>query len=309
MGLAVSHIEALIWDGFDDTDIAQPEPPNVTLPLGWVQPLFRFTETSNSRATEVNPDTFTLEFLATGTQDDYFVTGLANAILPAIISQLRSDIYRRGFSVTPDGYNRFIVSSQYSERGIGSPLESPGDVTYRFESSAGTLKIKTGLKHISSWDKDGQVVGNAHKGSIDIDDEGNVEGADIVWPTMRISYEVRYPSGVVTEPFAKLMSDYTGHVNSDVFHGYKPGELLFSGATGSDGTGREASVTYTFIAVSNEVDKTIGSITGISKEGHHVAWVEFEDSEEDGESASTTPLYVHIERVYDYLNFTSALGF
>ena len=72
-------------------------------------------------------------------------------------------------------------------------------------------------------------------------------------------------------------------------------------------TEAEADVSYQFISVPNESSLTIGEITGIVKEGQHVAWVEFEDEVHSG-SPVKQAVRVHVDRVYDVLDFAAFFG-
>ena len=144
--------------------------------------------------------------------------------------------------------------------------------------------------------------------AIGVKEDGDVEGIDIVFPVLKLDYTFRHAAGVVSEDFARLLASATARTNLNAFRGFAAGELLFVGGSGSDGTQNEAEVTYTFIAQPNETNYTIGLIANIVKQGHHVAWVEFQDEKAAAGQAVKTPVRVHIERVYDAIDFASVFG-
>src|SRR5690606_35196323 len=145
------------------------------------------------------------------------------------------------------------------------------------------------------------------KGAIGVKGDGDVEGIDVVVPALRLTYTYRHPEGVVNELLAKQIASATGRTNANPFRTFQDEELLFIGGSGSDGTEAEAEVQYQFIASSNESNLTIGEISNIAKKGHHALWIEFKDEVEDG-YAVRQPKGVHIERVYDPVDFHAAFG-
>ncbi|MDG4904803.1 hypothetical protein P9279_30575, partial [Mesorhizobium sp. WSM4962] len=85
----------------------------------------------------------------------------------------------------------------------------------------------------------------------------------------------------------------TGTVNSTPMLQNAPGEVLFLGARGSDGTDAEASVSYGFAISSNASGLSFGDITGIVKTGHEVAWIKYKDDTQDGKP-TRVPWYAYV---------------
>lgn len=263
--------------------------------------MFTFEETPESRKESSNPPSYTLVYKAAGEHDDSLVHAHALMATPSVVFRPTGTLWRKDVQRDPDGWGQNIVTVPYG------PLDASslpaGSFTFDFDSSGGTIKVKAAKEHVKSY----PVDGNFHKGSIGVNEEGDVEGADIIVPVLKLTYTFKHPLGVVNEAFARNVASVTGRTNLNPFRGFEGEELLFVGAAGSDGTDSEADVAYQFIASPNESDWSIGDITSIVKKGHHYAWVEFKDEVHAG-NAVRQPQRVHIERVYDSVDFASALG-
>ena len=271
--------------------------------------VFSFEETPESRAETYSPPSYTLIYKASGEVDNEVVSVLANSGTPqSVFLPVSGTLYRRDVRIDPLGHALYLVTVTYGTLDFQS-LQS-GEATFSFDTQGATIKIKAAKSHVATY-KDGTGIpasGAFHNGAIQVNEDGEAEGADIVVPALKLTYSFRHSLGVVDENFAKTIAFATGRTNNNVWHTFKPGELLFIGGSGTDGTQSEATVTYNFIAIPNETNYTIGGIAGVVKEGHHYAWVEFEDKDDDGEAFRRVK-YVHIERVYDAINFSTVFGF
>lgn len=263
--------------------------------------IFTFEETPESRQESSNPPSYTLIYKATGEHDDAVVHAHALAATPSIVFRPTGTLYRKDVQREPDGWAQHIVTVPYG------PLDSSslpaGSYTFDFDTTGATVKITAAKEHIESY----PVSGDPHKGAIGVKADGEVEGADIIIPALKMTYTFKQPQGIVDEAFARNIAAITGRTNLNPFRGFAAEELLFIGGAGSDGTDSEADVAYQFIASANEASLTIGDITGIVKAGHHYAWVEFKD-EVDAGQAVRQPKRVNIEKVYDSVDFATALG-
>ena len=106
----------------------------------------------------------------------------------------------------------------------------------------------------------------------------------------------------------KHLRSLTGRVNSDTFLTFPPGEVLFLGSVGRDGTNVEAEASYQFACSENLVNHVIGGITVAAKRGWDVAWIQFKD-DVDGGKPVKPPAFIHVERVYQQIALGLALGF
>ncbi len=260
---------------------------------------FSFEETPESRTQQSgDSENHELIYKAAGEFDDYNVHGYAYSLTPLTVARPTGILYRTSVNVTPDGFKQYIVRVSYGKKG-----KSVGTIGFSFDTTGATVNIKCAKSHVASYPDDGDW----HKGAINVKKDGEVEGADIIIPALKMTYTFKHPAGVITEDFARSIAGVTGTTNSGEFRGFQIGELLFAGASGSDGTDADAECAYQFIASQNATGLTVGGIASIAKAGHDYAWVEFDDDIHDGESVQRAKR-VHVELVYYQTDFASAFG-
>jgi hypothetical protein len=262
--------------------------------------LFQFEETPDSRAWSTDPLGLTYRYKATGEHSDSTVLAYALSATPAIFYTSFGALYRGNLEVDPDGHKQYIVTVPY-----GITKNDTGSVSFRFDTTGATINIKASKEHIASFPAGSPT--DPHKGSIGVTKKGDVEGADIVVPALKLTYSFKHPAGVINESHARLLASVTGQTNSEAFRGFEPGELLYIGSTGEDGSETDASVDYVFVASQNATGLTIGDIVDIAKNGHDYLWIEFKNETESGQPA-VQPERVHIERVYDSFDFAAVFG-
>ena len=259
--------------------------------------VFSFEETPASRSETTTPPSYTLQYRAIGEFDDLTVQHVALALTPPFVTRPTGNLFRQDVQREPDGWGNYLVTVPY-----GKLERETGTFNFTFDTTGGTINIKAAKQHIASYPDNGDW----HKGAIGVKSDGDVSGADIVIPALRLNYNFRHPAGVVTEAFAKTIASATGATNLLPFRTFQPEELLFIGGTGADGSDSEAEIGYQFVA-SGDATLTIGDIAGIAKKGHHLLWIEFKDEVEAGQ-AVRQPKRVHIERVYDPIDFAAVFG-
>lgn len=262
--------------------------------------MFQFEETPDSRAWTTDPVGLTYRFKAAGEHSDSTVVAYAIAATPSVVYTAFGALYRGNVQVDPEGHLQYMVTIPY-----GPTKSETGAVSFRFDTTGATINIKAAKEHVASYPSGDPA--DPHKGSIGVTAKGDVDGADIVIPALKLTYSFKHPSGVIDETQARALASVTGMTNSEEFRGFQPGELLYLGSTGEDGTETEASVDYVFVASQNATGLTIGEITGIAKDGHDYLWIEFKEEVEDGEPA-VQPKRVHVERVYDSFDFAAVFG-
>lgn len=258
-----------------------------------------FKEHKESGATTANPPTMTRVWNCYGSKDREFVQNIAWTNTPATASSFYGLLYRQDIKVDPNGGpDQWLVTVPYA----AAKGSEGGTATFSFDTTGGSFHIKSSLATVARFPANAtnfkQLIG------VHGDD---VDGTDIVIPSLKLSYSFKHPLGTVTEGYAKQLAGMTGRTNNAAFRSFAKGELLFLGATGSDGSEAEAEVQYQFAASAAASGITVGDILGIAKDGHDVAWVSWEDVVDDGKPAKK-PLAVYIEKVYQETNF-SIFGF
>lgn len=264
---------------------------------------FRFHEKPNSRDSSTEPLSVTRRYLAAGSSDDDFVRNYATWATPHIISTSLGTLYRQNITLVPEASDQFEVVVPYARR-----KRDTGSYTLTFDTTGGTATIKASYETVGSY----KAAGDAddipdHKGAINVQ-EGKAEGTEIVIPTLKLNVSFRHPLGVITPAQIKNLARLTGKVNSEPFLGFDPGEILFLGCTGSEGTDAETEIHYQFAASENLQNEIIGGIEVASKDGWDVAWIEFADDEDAGQPIRK-PKFIRVERVYRRTDLAMALGF
>lgn len=209
-------------------------------------------------------------------------------------------LWRQDIFLQPDGHARFIATIPY-----GKIRRESGKFSFSFDTAGATHNIKCARAHVADYATTGNNI-NKYGGLINATPDG-VEGCDIILPALRLTCQFSHPEGVLTIARMKSLAGATGCTNSDSFIGFEPGELLFAGASGADGTDTDMTVTYQFLASQNITNQTHGPITGIDKKGHEYLWHESEPFPVSG-AAARKLVRVHVERVYPSIDFADTFG-
>lgn len=149
-------------------------------------------------------------------------------------------------------------------------------------------------------------------GAIGVDGD-NVQGVDIVVPQLTWTETYDVPAVYVTTSYIKSLSSLTGTVNDNNFRGFAAGEVLFTGASGSQQWDEDKgdgpwSLSYKFVASANQGSGktfpaiTIGDIENIEKDGHDYLWVRYEDAVSSNVLLKR-PKFVYVDKVYRRANF------
>lgn len=244
------------------------------------------------------PATLTKLYGVSGTIDEGIAWAFAKAATAPIAMAGGQVVYRQDVRLSPVGYDLWDVEVSY-----GTLEKTVGEYRFAFSTTGGTVTVRQAKEHIAVF-----PAGKPNNGgAIDVQN-GEAQGTEIVIPACKLTYTFRHPLGFVNELLAVKLARLTGKTNSAVWHGFKAGECLFLGATGSDGSSSEAEVQYEVAASEEMTSATIGAITGVSKKGWEVAWSSFIDDVDGGAPVRKVD-YISIERVYDSFDFAAQLGF
>lgn len=262
---------------------------------------FQFNEVPDSRSSTLEPPTFVLRYKSVGEQDKSVVAAFAYTAIPQYVGTVIGTLFRNDIKIDPDGWAQYFCTADY-----GLSKHQTGSFSWGFDTTGATTHIKTAREHIASFPAGSPA--NPFGGTIGANpEEDTIDGTEIIIPALKLNYTFRHPTGFLTENQARVLARVTGKTNLTVFRGYQPGELLFLGATGTDGTQAEAEVTYQFAASENANGLSYGTILNVTKGGWEYAWVEHKRVVDAGKSV-LKPERVHIERLYDPLDFASLLG-
>jgi hypothetical protein len=250
-----------------------------------------------------NPPTQTHKLKIAEVADKDTAMGLAMASTPAIVSTAFGVLYRQDVRVSRAAYNQWMVEVPYGQR-----QNETGEWTWSFDTTGGTVHITQAKEEVRRYPA---ATAPDQLGAIAVDGD-EVKGVEIVIPAMKINVEYSHPLGVMTLAKAKFLANITGTVNSTPFLTFAPGEVLFLGANGADGTTSDAKVGYQFAMSANADSMTIGAVVGVAKRGWEVAWIRYQDTitSADGKDQPTrVAKYVYVDRVYEVIDMAAALGF
>jgi len=263
----------------------------------------RIFQVPDGISSTANPPTQTHRLKISEVFEPNTAVAFAIASTPSLVSTVYGILYRDDVRVTRTAYNQWSVEVPYGVR-----KNESGEWTWDFDTTGGTVTVFQSKEEIARYPS-----GTAPNqlGAIGVDGD-KVEGTEIVIPAMKINVQYKHPLGVVTLAKAKFLSDMTGMVNSDQFLTFSPGQVLFLGARGSDGTEAEASISYSFAMGVNATGLTIGAIAGVAKKAWEVAWIRYQDTVTAGggvDQPTRVPKFVYVDRVYDTVAMATALGF
>lgn len=264
---------------------------------------FRFFRPPVGVKTRSNPPSETHTWRAIGSNSQDFVNAYAMSATPAIVSTVYGSLFRQDLSVRKEAYNQWSIEVPY-----GPHKNETGSWTWDFDTTGGTVHITTAREEVARYPS-GEAPDQ--KGAIAVDGD-EVKGTDIVIPAMKINVQFKHPLGVVTIPYAKYLNGITGTINEDPFLTFSPGEVLFLGARGADGSESEATLNYQFAMSSNAEGLTIGDIANVAKKGWDTLWTSFEDAEETAGGVTypiKKPKFVYVDRVYREIPMAASLGF
>jgi len=231
------------------------------------------------------------------------VQNYAVGATPYIIAHRKGTIYRQDLRVTPRGYNLWEVEVPYSPR-----KKQTGQVTLSFDTTGGTVHITNSLQTVNRYTASTAAATAPDMGGAIGVNGDQIGGVDITIPALKVQAAFTHPQGHMNMAQIKNLARWTGRVNSTTFLTFAPGEVLFLGATGSEGTEADVSVNYAFAMSENLTGQTFGNVTGVAKKGWEHAWISYEDATV-GTAPVKRPQWVYVERIYQTLDFAAALGF
>lgn len=263
----------------------------------------RFDERPNSRESGEVPPTTTLRFVCQGESNELIVRAYAIAVTPALYAHPSGALLsRQDVQLKPGGHQLWYIDVPY-----GIKKTESGSFKLSFDTQGGTLHIKASKETLAAYGSGTSV--SDHRQAIGVTGpDKDPEGTDIVIPALKITCKFNSPQGALTLAEIRNLARWTGKVNSDNFLGFSPGEVLFLGATGEEGTDQPTTVDYHFGCSENLTGLSVGGITVANKAGHHYAWIQFKPATANN-SGTRQPKAVYVERVYDTIPLAACLGF
>lgn len=245
--------------------------------------------------------TTTLLFWVAGTDNDILVrVFLENGALPITYAGM----FCQGYDLDYLGGGLWDVQAHYSP----IRLKLPGESTYSFDTTGGTLHITHGKETMRSYSWiDGKPAPD-YQGAIGVNGE-SVEGCDIHLPVFTFSETHYIPRALVTGAYKLICFALTATTNAYPFKGLLEGEALFLGVKGSLRGYDYWEMSYHFAGSPNQDFVSVGKSDKIvAKKGWEYLWSRYADRV-DGAAKTLVrvPVASYIERVYEASDF-SLLG-
>jgi hypothetical protein len=251
------------------------------------------------------------------------LTDARNAVA-SFIPDAYEDLDLQGVDINPTSEPRVIeFEAKYSNKEPKQPEKKPGEGEFVFDTTGGKEKQWYSKETIATFGVEGATAPD-FKGGINVTKTG-VEGADVVVPTFKFSIDRALANSEFNGDRIRTWFLYTGSVNDrqwvvnyrGVNLTFEEREVLFMGARGSQKGTEKATVNFSFEAIPNATNLSVGNGTiGTlvaggeyripGKKGHDLLWVSFEQKDDaDTHTTIQIPISAHIERLYDAKNFAN----
>lgn len=285
-----------------------------------------------------NPPTLTQFYKSAGSDNAAEVRATAQISAPLAVTTVNGTLFRQDIQIRKSAYQQFDISVSYGAKagnrnaGNKSGLQV-GEWTWEFDTTGYTATIRQSLQTVGRYRAindppatQPDVTVPSQNGAINIEN-GEIKGVDIPIPGMNFVITQRSAAGFVTLARARELMQVTPSVNSLTWLGFEPGEVLYKGTRGSDGTETDATLTHYFEMSPNVTGMVFGDpqqpqnqIKNIAKRGHDYIHVKHEEELVDGPYDPSVPgdfvkvpviipKYVYVERVFEYRDLSAILGF
>ena len=180
----------------------------------------------------------------------------------------------------------------------------PNQSALTFDTTGQTVHKTQSIKRLDAvsgaYDATGEI---GKSGAIGFNGE-DLEGVDIIVPSFSWTETHPIPDSVLTNEFRQKLFRATGCQNDAPFRGFKKGEVLFKGVSGSKNGTEKWTLTFNFEAIKNETNIEIGAITIAEKAGWDYLSIRYSKQvSDDGNSLIITPHTVAVDQVYYECDF------
>lgn len=206
-----------------------------------------------------------------------------------------------GASIGGDDYDKENPPSDLKDE---DEEEKEPEPTESFSCGGGTRHVSHSLKQrivFGTLDPKGLIAWNGKSG-----DSMQVAGVDVPTAQFRKTYTRVMSKKQLTSDFERMVGNMVGKVNKGSFHGWKPGEVMFRGASysaPSDNNSAKVVVSFDFMMQPNESEFEICE-KKMSKEGFEYAWSITRTSvDADKKSPAVDVVGIYIDQVCPYADF------
>jgi hypothetical protein len=177
---------------------------------------------------------------------------------------------------------------------------------WSFSIDEETVHITNALAHVKSYAASGTAPD--HKGAINVQPDGAVDGTDVGVPSLTWSETLNLPYAAFGPTYLNILRNTVGCWNATAFRVWQPGELLLRKVSGKPAGLAYVQIDFTFAESKNTANFSVGAITGIDKLGWDYGWTEYEMTEDETANRGVSrPLAYHVERIRYSADFHALL--
>ncbi len=254
--------------------------------------------------------TATLEDKNSLTSQEIIAALLASPTLvpPSIASAAGIAMARADSEIFVDEMGPGLWYGQVQWKLLDTATQPPESFSVSFDISTQSVHITHSRKTVNRFPWAGnQKYAIDFNNAINVEEDGAINGTDIIVPALSFELNVTKGSTFVTNAYIQSLMRIVGRVNTDTYRDFQPGTLLLNKVTGirrpeaRDENGYVWDLQTGFAASENETDLQVGGITGIQKKGWEFMWVHFRSKQTTVDSVNYTtkyPVCVYVEEVY-----------
>jgi hypothetical protein len=192
-------------------------------------------ERPNSVRTTTNPQSITAGFVMTGETSRGAVRTFAAAVTPKMMYSISlGPLYRSNISIEEKGPGHWFVDITWGPYDR-KELEAM-DINWHMNTTGGTRHVTQAISVIRKVGSGSDGVVDYH-GAIGVNEQGDVEGIDILDPVQEWTENYKLPIGGFAWTYMdQIVTPLTAHVNLYPFRGKPTGSVLFKGGTGGRST-------------------------------------------------------------------------
>ena len=198
------------------------------------------------------------------------------------------------------------------------------EVKWAFSTTGGTTKIAQALSHVASYGMQltsgpgagGYAAPPNHYGTIGVDEDGNVEGCEVVIPNFKWTETWQLPGAMVPFGYTQTCEQLTGSVNQATFRNRNAGCVRFDGTEGMQSikTSNIVEITYSFASTPAVIPINAPNIQDSSgnppqASGWQYVWFEYQTIADSNANrrAETAPRRTRRAPVYNATDFSQLL--
>ena len=163
---------------------------------------------------------------------------------------------------------KFTITYNWSRSASSSDGIDTDKETIKYSFGTATTTAKTCIQIMNTYGNcpDNGVLVNVQ--------DGEAQGIEVYVPAASMTIQKYFRKTYFNSVIRDKILFRRARVNDATFKGFKEGEVLFLGAEIEEvqENDKYLSITFTFLINENETNKSIGSVTGISNEGHQGVW-------------------------------------